>query len=59
MREAVAAGARLEAGGERIGNRGFFYAPTVLSDTPLSARIMNEEPFGPVALINRFSGRRQ
>ncbi|WP_395397278.1 NAD-dependent succinate-semialdehyde dehydrogenase [Novosphingobium sp. BL-8A] len=56
IREAVAAGARLETGGERIGNRGFFYAPTVLSDVPLSARIMNEEPFGPVALINRFAG---
>jgi succinate-semialdehyde dehydrogenase/glutarate-semialdehyde dehydrogenase len=40
----------------RIGNQGFFFAPTVLSDTPLSAEIMNEEPFGPVALINRYAG---
>jgi succinate-semialdehyde dehydrogenase/glutarate-semialdehyde dehydrogenase len=51
---AVAAGARLHAGGERIGNRGFFYAPTVLSEVPADTEIMNEEPFGPVALINPF-----
>jgi succinate-semialdehyde dehydrogenase/glutarate-semialdehyde dehydrogenase len=40
--------------GTRIGNEGWFFAPTVLSDTPLDAEIMNEEPFGPVALINRY-----
>jgi len=48
-------GARLHTGGERVGNAGFFFAPTVLSDIPLDAAIMNEEPFGPVALINRFA----
>jgi succinate-semialdehyde dehydrogenase/glutarate-semialdehyde dehydrogenase len=48
------AGAKLDAGGERIGNQGFFYAPSVLSEIPLDAEIMNEEPFGPVALINPF-----
>ena len=51
--DAVAAGGTLECGGTRIGNQGFFFAPTVLSGVPLSAEIMNEEPFGPVALINR------
>lgn len=49
---AVQAGARLDLGGERIGNRGFFFAPSVLSDVPLDAAIMNEEPFGPVAIVN-------
>ncbi|MBC2778620.1 NAD-dependent succinate-semialdehyde dehydrogenase [Parasphingopyxis marina] len=49
-------GATLHTGGERIGNKGYFYAPTVLSDIPLEAEIMNEEPFGPVALINPFKG---
>jgi len=54
--DAVAKGAMLHTGGERIGNAGYFYAPSVLSDIPLEAAIMNEEPFGPVALINRFGG---
>ena len=49
-------GATLHIGGERIGNQGYFYAPSVLSEIPLDADIMNEEPFGPVALINPFSG---
>jgi succinate-semialdehyde dehydrogenase / glutarate-semialdehyde dehydrogenase len=53
--DAVAKGAKLHCGGERLGNQGFFYAPSVLSDVPLDAEIMNEEPFGPVALINRYS----
>ena len=49
-------GAKLGTGGARIGNRGFFYQPSVLSEIPLDADIMNEEPFGPVALINPFGG---
>lgn len=52
--DATAKGARLLAGGERLGNRGYFYAPSVLADVPLDADIMNEEPFGPVALINSY-----
>ncbi len=53
--DATAKGAKLRTGGERIGNRGNFFKPTVLTDVPLNARMMNEEPFGPVAAINRFS----
>lgn len=53
--DAVAKGAKLNAGGERLGNQGYFYAPSVLSEVPLEAEIMNEEPFGPIALINPFS----
>lgn len=49
-------GAKLGAGGARIGNRGYFFQPSVLSEIPLDADIMNEEPFGPVALINPFKG---
>jgi succinate-semialdehyde dehydrogenase/glutarate-semialdehyde dehydrogenase len=52
--DAIAKGARLETGGERIGNAGYFFAPTVLSATPRNADIMNEEPFGPVALVNAY-----
>jgi len=53
--DAVDHGGRLTTGGRRIGNKGWFFEPTVLADVPLSARIMNEEPFGPVAVINRFA----
>lgn len=53
--DALAHGARLQAGGAPIDGPGYFYQPTVLSDVPEAARIMNEEPFGPVALINAFS----
>jgi succinate-semialdehyde dehydrogenase/glutarate-semialdehyde dehydrogenase len=53
--DATERGATLHTGGERIRNHGFFYAPSVLSDVPIDAAIMNEEPFGPVALINRFA----
>jgi succinate-semialdehyde dehydrogenase / glutarate-semialdehyde dehydrogenase len=47
--DAVSQGARITTGGKRIGNRGYFYAPTVLADMPREARIMHEEPFGPVS----------
>jgi succinate-semialdehyde dehydrogenase / glutarate-semialdehyde dehydrogenase len=52
--DAVTRGAKLHAGGERIGNQGYFYAPSVISEAPLDSEIMNEEPFGPVAIINPF-----
>ncbi|TGS16859.1 NAD-dependent succinate-semialdehyde dehydrogenase [Mesorhizobium sp. M2E.F.Ca.ET.209.01.1.1] len=55
VRDAVEAGGELRAGGKRIGNEGFFFEPTVLTNVPLSARIMNDEPFGPIAIVNRFS----
>lgn len=51
---AVSDGARLLAGGTALPGPGYFYAPTVLADVPESSRIMNEEPFGPVALIAPF-----
>ncbi|MGH7065209.1 MAG: aldehyde dehydrogenase family protein, partial [Stellaceae bacterium] len=52
--DAVHKGAKLNAGGSRIGNKGNFFEPTVLTDVPMGARIMNEEPFGPVAVIAPF-----
>ncbi len=55
VQDAVAKGGKLEAGGHRVGNKGYFFEPTVISDTPKDARAMNEEPFGPLALISRFS----
>ncbi|KUR79153.1 NAD-dependent succinate-semialdehyde dehydrogenase [Novosphingobium sp. Fuku2-ISO-50] len=54
--EARTHGARVLTGGERIGNRGYFFAPTVLAEVPVTAAIMNEEPFGPVAILNPMAG---
>ncbi|MDO5666753.1 MAG: NAD-dependent succinate-semialdehyde dehydrogenase [Alcaligenaceae bacterium] len=48
-------GATIEIGGERLDQEGFFYLPTVLSNVNYDCKIMNEEPFGPVAPVNRFS----
>ena len=47
-------GATVKTGGNRIGNKGFFFEPTVVTDVPKDARIMNEEPFGPLAMIAPF-----
>lgn len=55
MEDAVAKGAKVATGGERIGTVGNFFAPTVLTDVPRDARIFNEEPFGPVASIQSFN----
>jgi succinate-semialdehyde dehydrogenase/glutarate-semialdehyde dehydrogenase len=56
VQDAVQAGAELVTGGKRIGNAGYFFEPTVLSRVPKTARIMNEEPFGPVALMVPVDG---
>ena len=56
VEQAVGAGAKLLTGGARGDGEGFFFTPTVLADVPLSSSAMNEEPFGPVALIGSFAG---
>jgi succinate-semialdehyde dehydrogenase/glutarate-semialdehyde dehydrogenase len=52
--DAIAKGAKIQTGGQRKGNKGYFYEPTVMTDVPLSAKIMNDEPFGPLAPISPF-----
>lgn len=52
--DAVSKGAKLRFGGNQIANRGHFFEPTVLTDVPDDAQAMNEEPFGPLALIAPF-----
>ncbi len=54
VNDAVSKGAKVETGGRRIGNKGYFFEPTVLTNVSREARIMNEEPFGPVAVIGAF-----
>jgi succinate-semialdehyde dehydrogenase/glutarate-semialdehyde dehydrogenase len=52
--DAVQRGATVETGGRRIGNKGFFFEPTVLTGVSREAHAMNEEPFGPMALVSSF-----
>jgi succinate-semialdehyde dehydrogenase / glutarate-semialdehyde dehydrogenase len=52
-------GARVLIGGEPVGERGYFYAPTVLSEVPDDARMLSEEIFGPVAPVATFSSDEQ
>ncbi|TDK45749.1 NAD-dependent succinate-semialdehyde dehydrogenase [Antarcticimicrobium luteum] len=53
--DALDKGARLLAGGKRRGNSGCFFEPTVLADVPPEARMMQDEPFGPVVILNCFA----
>jgi succinate-semialdehyde dehydrogenase/glutarate-semialdehyde dehydrogenase len=54
QQDAVEKGATLLTGGNRIGETGNFWQPTVLTDVPLEARLFNDEPFGPVAGVRGF-----
>jgi succinate-semialdehyde dehydrogenase / glutarate-semialdehyde dehydrogenase len=53
--DAVERGATLATGGERIGEAGNFWRPTILTDVPLNARVFNDEPFGPMAAVRSFN----
>ncbi|MCR5884097.1 NAD-dependent succinate-semialdehyde dehydrogenase [Rhizobacter sp. J219] len=52
--DAVAKGAKVALGGKRGAGAGYFFEPTVLTDVPADARILHEEPFGPIAPIMTF-----
>lgn len=54
VNDARARGASLETGGSRIDKQGFYFQPTVLKNVTSSMDIMNEEPFGPVAMFMSF-----
>lgn len=53
--DAVERGAQVLHGGERIGESGNFWQPTVLTDVPLESKVFNDEPFGPMAAIRSFN----
>src|SRR6478609_849766 len=53
--DAVKRGATVMSGGERIGDAGNFWQPTILADVPLDAKVFNDEPFGPMAAIRSFN----
>ncbi|MDB5369185.1 MAG: NAD-dependent succinate-semialdehyde dehydrogenase [Roseomonas sp.] len=52
--DAVQKGAEIRTGGSRIGNKGYFFEPTVITGLTREMRAMNEEPFGPLALMVPF-----
>ena len=52
VEDARAKGATVATGGARHGDAGYFFQPTVLLNVPENAQIMQEEPFGPIAIIN-------
>ncbi|CAA2109237.1 NAD-dependent succinate-semialdehyde dehydrogenase [Variovorax paradoxus] len=54
LEDARKKGATVAAGGDRVGDTGNFFAPTVLTDVPLDADVFNNEPFGPIAAIRGF-----
>ncbi|MFC5181129.1 gamma-aminobutyraldehyde dehydrogenase [Actinomadura harenae] len=51
--------ARLEAGGERVGDRGYFFSPTVVSGLRQDDEMVQNEIFGPVITVQRFSDEEQ
>jgi succinate-semialdehyde dehydrogenase/glutarate-semialdehyde dehydrogenase len=55
VQDAVGHGGKVETGGSRVGNKGYFFEPTVMTNVSKSARAMNEEPFSPLAMISPFS----
>lgn len=52
VEDARGKGATVRTGGGVLGNRGYFFEPTVLTNVPDDARVMQEEPFGPLAVLN-------
>jgi succinate-semialdehyde dehydrogenase / glutarate-semialdehyde dehydrogenase len=53
--DALAQGAQLITGGQRVGSEGNFFQATVLTDVPLTASVFNDEPFGPIAAVRGFN----
>jgi succinate-semialdehyde dehydrogenase/glutarate-semialdehyde dehydrogenase len=56
VKKAIASGARVLNGGEKIDGRGNYFEPTVLVDLNIDAPVSCEEIFGPVAMLFRVSG---
>ncbi|MCS5498237.1 NAD-dependent succinate-semialdehyde dehydrogenase [Cnuibacter physcomitrellae] len=52
--DALERGATAATGGAQVDREGYFWQPTVLTDVPLDARVLNDEPFGPIAAVRGF-----
>jgi len=53
--DAVEHGAEVQTGGNQIGDKGYYFPPTILTHASKDSRVMNDEPFGPVAVMIPFS----
>lgn len=53
--DALSKGGRINTGGKRLGNEGYFFPVTVISDVPETAKVRQIEGFGPIAVVTRFS----
>jgi succinate-semialdehyde dehydrogenase/glutarate-semialdehyde dehydrogenase len=54
VEDAVGKGATVLTGGSRVGDRGYFFSPTVLADVSPESNLLREEIFGPVAPVATF-----
>jgi succinate-semialdehyde dehydrogenase/glutarate-semialdehyde dehydrogenase len=59
VEDATAKGAKVETGGQRPNRKGFFFEPTLLTEVPDAANVLNHEIFGPIAPMQRFSTTEQ
>ncbi|MFD3559062.1 MULTISPECIES: gamma-aminobutyraldehyde dehydrogenase [unclassified Streptomyces] len=57
--ERLPAHAKVEAGGHRVGDKGYFYAPTVVSGLKQDDEIIQNEVFGPVITVQSFADEAQ
>ena len=55
--DARARGIEVATGGKRHGNTGYFWEPTILLHAGEEADVSNNEPFAPIATVDRFSDR--
>jgi succinate-semialdehyde dehydrogenase/glutarate-semialdehyde dehydrogenase len=55
VNDAVEHGAEVQTGGHQLGDKGYYFPPTILTHTSKDSRVMNDEPFGPVAVMIPFS----
>ncbi len=57
--ERLPAHAKVEAGGHRVGDKGYFYAPTIISGVKQDDEIIQNEVFGPVITVQSFTDEQQ
>lgn len=54
VKDAVDRGGRIETGGTRLDRPGFYWPPTILTGVPKEAKVLHEEPFGPILTVSPF-----